>query len=218
MHVILHAISISTGRRRDQVWPEVQAPRRDFGRVGERYDVRHELRPLPGGQAAPLQTLLLQGVYRVAGEALARAALPLPGVSRGRDSSLRRRRAATERVLRGGDERIARQNGKSGGEGGGGRAALERETRHVLSPVYYRLHLRQVSNAPTTFSIVCSVFPSRSLIVIFFPPYSATTSCCFYWKLYLLRLVHLVIVRIQGWTWTNIPKVPSNILAINFHC
>ena len=59
-------------------------------------------------------------MYRVAGEALARAALPPPGVSQGRNSSLGRRRATAERVLRGEDERRVRQNGESGGEGGGG--------------------------------------------------------------------------------------------------
>ena len=86
-------------------------------------------------------------MYRVAGEALARAAPPLPGVSQGRDSSLGRRRAAAERVLRGEDERCLPENGESGGEGGGGvRAVLGREIRRVLSPVH-RLHLRRVQNA-----------------------------------------------------------------------
>ena len=50
----------------------------------------------------------------------ARAALPLPRVSQGHDSSLRRRRAAAGRVLRGENERSARENGEGGGEGGGG--------------------------------------------------------------------------------------------------
>ena len=48
-----------------------------------------------------------------------RAALPLPRVPQGHDSSLRRRRAAAGRVLRGENERSARENGEGGGEGGG---------------------------------------------------------------------------------------------------
>ena len=80
-------------------------------------------------------------MYRVAGEALATAALPLPEAPQGRDSSLGRRRAAAERVLRGEDERRVRQNGEGGGAGGGGGGVLElfqkRESRFLLPPVYF---------------------------------------------------------------------------------
>ena len=47
---------------------------------------------------------------------IAGVALPLPGVSQRRNSSLWRRRAATGRVLRGEDERCLRENGENGGE------------------------------------------------------------------------------------------------------
>ena len=66
-----------------------------------------------------LQAALLSG--RVSRDwRSARAALPLPRVSQGHDSSLRRRRAAAGRVLRGENERSARENGEGGWEDGGG--------------------------------------------------------------------------------------------------
>ena len=88
----------------------------------------------PSCSPSALQSLLLYGVYRVAGEVLARATLFVPGLSQGRNSSVGRRRAAAERVLRGEDERRVQQNG----EGGGGLRGLfqKRESRCVLPPVH----------------------------------------------------------------------------------
>ena len=85
-------------------------------------------------------------MHRVASEILARAALPLIGVSQRCDSSFGRCRAAAEGVLRGEDEKCLSENDESGGEGRGSlRAVLNWETRCVLSPVY-KLHLRRVQN------------------------------------------------------------------------
>ena len=80
--------------------------------------------PLPAGQAAALQSLLLWGVYRGAGETLARAALCLPRVSQGGYSAPRRRGGAAGRVLRRENERSVRKNVEGGGEGGGGMRAM----------------------------------------------------------------------------------------------